>query len=166
GNGSRVAPIDAGKALPDVLASGLGVRRFGGRGAPTKFVCGFLACDPLLCRAFLGGLPPLIRINIHDDPSAQWLENSLRFSVSEAANDAPGATAMLTKLSEVLFAETLRRYIRGLPEGETGWLAGARDAEVGKALTLLHLRYAHQWTVAGLAREVGLSRTVLTERFR
>jgi transcriptional regulator GlxA family with amidase domain len=66
----------------------------------------------------------------------------------------------------VLFAETLRRYVRGLPEGQTGWLAGTRDTAVGKALTLLHHRHAHPWTVAELARETGLSRTVLSERFR
>jgi len=164
--GSSVPAIDGGKALPDILARGLGLRHFGGGGARSKFICGFLACDPLLCHAFVGGLPPLIKVNIHDDPSGQWLENSLKFSVHEAANHAPGASAMLTKLSEALFSETLRRYIRGLPEGQTGWFAGARDVEVGRALTLLHRRYAHPWTVAELAREVGLSRTVFTERFR
>ena len=56
--------------------------------------------------------------------------------------------------------------VRELPEGQTGWLAGTRDAAVGKALTLLHHRPAHPWTVAELAGEVGLSRTVLSERFR
>ncbi len=90
----------------------------------------------------------------------------MKFSVHEAASHAPGASAMLTKLSEALFSETLRRYIRGLPEGQTGWFAGARDVEVGHALTLLHQRHTHPWTVAALAREVGLSRTVFTERFR
>ena len=38
--------------------------------------------------------------------------------------------------------------------------------EVGKPLTLLHQGHAHPWTVAELAREVGVSRTVLAERFR
>jgi transcriptional regulator GlxA family with amidase domain len=86
--------------------------------------------------------------------------------VTQAANREAGAGAMLAKLSEVVFAETLRRYVRELPEEQTGWLAGARDAQVGKALTLLHHRHAHPWTVADLAREVGVSRTVLSERFR
>jgi transcriptional regulator GlxA family with amidase domain len=90
----------------------------------------------------------------------------LKFSVTEAANREAGASALLAKLSEVVFAETLRRYVRELPEGQTGVLAGARDAQVGKALTVLHHRHAHPWTVAELAREAGLSRTVLSERFR
>jgi transcriptional regulator GlxA family with amidase domain len=45
-------------------------------------------------------------------------------------------------------------------------MAAARDPEVGAALTLIHQRHADPWTVADLAREVGLSRTVLAERFR
>jgi transcriptional regulator GlxA family with amidase domain len=110
-------------------------------------------------------MPRLIRVNLRTDPSGQWLENSLRFAVTEVANRKIGAAAMLTKLSEVVFGETLRRYVNDLPDGQTGWLAGARDMEVGKALTLIHHRHAHPWTVADLAREAGVSRTVLTERF-
>lgn len=166
GGGRPVTPIDAGAALPGFLKRGLELLRAGGGGASCRIICGFLVCDPQLRQAFLGGLPPLIRVNIRDDPSGQWLENSLKFSVTQAANREAGAGAMLAKLSEAVFAETLRRYVRQLPEGQTGWLAGLRDAGVGRALTLLHHRHAHPWTVAELARESGLSRTVLSERFR
>jgi len=166
GAGRSVAPIDAAAALPGVLARGLELLHLGGEGAASRFICGFFACDPYLSQTFLGGLPPLIRVNIRDDPSGQWLENSLRFSVIQAAKREAGAGAMLAKLSEVVFAETLRRYVRGIPEDRPGWLAGARDPHVGRALALLHHRHAHRWTVAELAREAGLSRTVLAERFR
>jgi transcriptional regulator GlxA family with amidase domain len=53
-----------------------------------------------------------------------------------------------------------------LPTEETGWLAGVRDSEVGNALALLHRDPAKPWTIATLAREVGVSRSVLAERFR
>jgi len=66
----------------------------------------------------------------------------------------------------VLFIEALRRYISLLPPEQTGWLAGVRDPEVGKALALLHRHPAHPWTIATLANEVGISRSVLAERFR
>jgi len=45
---------------------------------------------------------------------------------------------VLAKLSEVLFVQTLRAYITNLPLGQTGWLAGARDPEVGETLALMH----------------------------
>jgi len=53
-----------------------------------------------------------------------------------------------------------------LPVQHTGWLAGARDPGVGAALALLHRAPDHPWTIAALARQVGVSRSVLAERFR
>ncbi len=73
---------------------------------------------------------------------------------------------VLAKLSEVLFVETLRRFIRDMPDQRTGWLAGARDPVIGEALALLHKTPARPWTVASLAHEVGVSRTRFAERFR
>jgi AraC-like DNA-binding protein len=40
-----------------------------------------------------------------------------------------------------------------------------RDPFVGKALSLLHDSPAHDWTIEKLAKQVGLSRSVLAERF-
>ncbi len=71
---------------------------------------------------------------------------------------------MLAKLSEALFVDTLRRYVAGLPEHQTGWLAGTRDPIVGKSLGLLHSSIAHPWTIAALADQVGISRSALVER--
>jgi len=57
GSGARVTPIDAGSALPGALERGLDLLNLGGGGAPSRFICGFLACDPHLSQAVLGGLP-------------------------------------------------------------------------------------------------------------
>ena len=71
----------------------------------------------------------------------------------------------MAKLSEVLFVETLRAYIANFPAEQTGWLAGARDLEVGKTFARMHRHPAQPWTIASLANEAGLP-LVLTERFR
>jgi AraC-like DNA-binding protein len=166
GNGEGASPIDGGTALPWLLARGLDLIEVGGGGERSLFVCGFLSCDPLLSRTFLQALPPLFKVNISHDPSGKWLESSLRFAVAEALAAREGAGAMLAKVSEAIFMETVRRHIRALPETETGWLAGARDPAVGQALYLFHHRPAHPWTMPELAKEVGVSRSVLAERFR
>jgi hypothetical protein len=166
GNGEPITPVDHAQELQRILSAGLKVSRLGGGGEITKFICGYLACEPQLCRVFLGGLPPILKVNIRNDASGQWLENSIRYSVGNANASRPGGAAVLAKLSEVLFIETLRCYIALLPPEQTGWLAGIRDAEVGKALALLHRQPAHPWTIAALANEVGISRSVLAERFR
>jgi AraC-like DNA-binding protein len=137
----------------------------GGGGDSARYVCGYMACDPFLSRPILGGLPPVFKVNIRTDRSGRWLENSILHLAEEAASGRVGSDAMLAKLSEALFVDTLRRYVAGMPEQQTGWLAGARDPIVGKSLGLLHSRIAHPWTIADLADKVGISRTALVERF-
>jgi len=104
-------------------------------------------------------------VNIRADRSGHWLENSILHLVEESASGRVGSEAMLAKLSEALFVDTLRRYVAGLPEQQMGWLTGARDPIVGKSLGLLHSRVAHPWTIADLGDQVGISRSALVERF-
>jgi len=165
-NGTPVEPVDNERQLHNIFAQGLKLARAGGGGEVTKLICGYMSCDPQLSRVFLAGLPPVFKVNVHDGAAGQWLENSIHFSVREAGASRPGGEAVLARLSELLFVETLRRYISDLPAEQTGWLAGTRDPDVGKALALLHRNPAQPWTIADLAREVGLSRSVLAERFR
>ena len=166
GNGPSVSPVDSSEQLRQVLAEGKMLSQFGGGGELTRLVCGYMTCDPQLSQVFLAGLPPIVKVHIRDNPSGQWVEDTLRYSVNHAETSGPGSAAVIAKLSEVLFVETLRRYIEKLPQTQTGWLAGVRDPDVGKALALLHRQPSHPWTIASLANEVGLSRSVLAERFR
>ena len=55
--------------------------------------------------------------------------------------------------------------LEGHSEAVEGAFHGLRDRFVGRALTLLHSKPAHPWTLEELAREVGLSRSSLAERF-
>jgi len=166
GNGPPITPIDSTPHLQQGFAEGRIQFQWGGGGETTKLVCGYLRCDPQLSQVFLAGLPPIVKVHIRDNPSGQWLEDTFRYSVDHAEASGPGSAAVIAKLSEVLFVETLRRYIAQLPQTQRGWLAGVRDSDVGKALALLHKKPAHPWTIASLAKEVGVSRSVLAERFR
>lgn len=165
--GNGVAkPVDSLTAFAKNLNNGLKVARYGGGGELTKFVCGYMACDPNLSEVLLAGLPSMFVVNIANDSAGQWLANSMQFSVREAGVPGTGSDVVLAKLSEVLFIETLRRFIQNLPDQEKGWLAGSRDPVVGEALALLHKNPGHAWTIATLAHQVGLSRTRFAERFR
>jgi len=166
GNGHPRKPVDSFATFAENLKDGLKVVRYGGGGEVTRFVCGYMACNPQLCELFLKGLPQILRVPVAEGPSGQWIENSIRFSVDGAAESGAGRSLVVEKLSEVLFVETLRRYISTMPAGQTGWFAGLRDAALAKALADLHHDPAKQWTVDGLAKKVGLSRTRLAERFR
>ena len=137
----------------------------GGGGEVCRFVCGYMTWDPYIMQPILSGLPPVFKVHLRSDRSGLWLESSILQLVEEAASGRLGSEAMLAKLSEALFVDTLRRYVATLSEQQTGWLAGTRDPIVGKSLGLLHSRIAHPWTIAELADQVGISRSALVDRF-
>jgi AraC-like DNA-binding protein len=139
---------------------------YGGGGATTRLVCGYLACDARFARMLLAGLPAVLKVNVRGSNAGVWLEASVRYALSEARSPRPGGAGVLAKLAEVLFIEVLRLYINEQSEGRTGWLAGVGDRIVGAALRELHKRPAHAWTLEELARAAGTSRSVLVERFQ
>jgi AraC-like DNA-binding protein len=164
-NGPAGKPMDVAGALKLILSRRMQPTQYGGGGEVTKFICGYLGCEMRLSQPLLDGLPTVVKVNIRGDSSGHWLENSIRYSVVELDPAHPGGSAILTKLSELLFVEALRRYVSELPPTQTGWLAGARDPIVGQSLAILHSRASDRWTIALLAKEVGLSRSALVDRF-
>ena len=164
-NGRIRELVDASVLLPGLLGGEIGHERGGGTGATTKFICGYFGCERYAERLFLAGLPPVFKVHVRGDATGAWIESSIRHSVDEAGTGRAGRQALLAKLTEALFLETLVRYMDELPSERTGWLAGARDPTVGRALACLHRDPARAWTLAELAREAGVSRTVLAERF-
>ncbi len=167
GSDLHLAPME-GKAeiIPDPGSDAeLFQMRHGGGGAATRFVCGYLALSRSVFRPLFEALPRVLRIPIGDGPTSTLLRELLRAGVRESSAAQPGAGSTLAKLAELLFIEAMRRYMEQLPPEGKGWLAGVRDAHVGRALALLHAEPGKPWTVDALAREAALSRSALAERF-
>jgi AraC-like DNA-binding protein len=167
GTDLHLAPMEAdafaaSTNIPDAEVLQL---RYGGGGAVTRFVCGYLACERSTFRPLFEALPRLLCIPVGDGPASALLGELLRAGVRESSAMRPGADSMLAKVAELLFVEAMRRYMESLPPGGKGWLAGVRDAQVGRALSLLHAEPTRAWTVDDLSRAVALSRSALAERF-
>ena len=169
GSDLHLAPLEGESLIKAAVGAGgdpefLPIRH-GGGGAVTRFVCGYLACSRSVCRPLLEALPRVLRIPIGDGQASALVRELLRVGVRESAAARPGGASTLARLAELLFVEALRRYAESLPPGGRGWLAGVRDAHVGRALALLHGEPGRAWTVDELAREAALSRSALAERF-
>ncbi len=165
GTDLQLVPVRAAALVEPSPEGGLMRIRHGGGGARTRFICGFLACDKRLCKPLLDALPRLLRVSLGADPATSWMVGALQHGAAETHTPLPGTEAVMGRLSELLFVEALRKYIRELPEHQQGWLAGLRDPFVGRALALMHADPARAWEVEMLAREAGLSRSALADRF-
>ena len=152
------APLDVEK-ISWVTKQGVHRVTCGTTGETTEIWCGFLAAENSGNHPLIQALPPMLTLNVAGD-QAQWLESSLRFMSSQ--NTPPDVVA---RLAELFLAQAIREYVGNLPASAKGWLRGLTDPAVSKALTIIHNRYAEDLDVETLAREAGVSRTVLGERF-
>lgn len=129
-----------------------------------EVICGFLGCDVRPFNPLLATLPRTVHVPRREDDGGV-IEQFVKLALLESTAHRAGSEAVLSRLSELLFVEVLRRYLASLPPEHVGWLAGLRDESVGRALGKLHDRPAHAWNLEELAREAGVSRSVLAERF-
>ncbi|MBI3708127.1 MAG: AraC family transcriptional regulator [Proteobacteria bacterium] len=164
--GMRADPV-AAEAIAAIAAGRLPFFvNYGGDGPiSTKAVCGFLACDAQPFNPLLDNLPPVIKVGDPRGGDAGWLGQFIRVARMESADKRAGGESILARLSELMFIEVVRRHLEALPPEQAGWLAGLRDPFVGKALSLMHASPARDWTIEELGKDVGLSRSVLAERF-
>jgi hypothetical protein len=75
-------------------------------------------------------------LRIEETPAADWIRSTFQYAARERAEGRTGSTVVLSKLAELLFVEAVRHYVRSLPEGQSGWLAGLRDPAVSRALAI------------------------------
>lgn len=152
-------PEDA-NALPFALQTG-------SEGASdAHIICGFFSCDARPFNPLLESLPRFLRLRRDESQASQsLLDQFIHFAADESGNKRAGSQSVLNRLSELMFVEVVRLHMDQLENDSTGWLAGLRDPLVGRALTMLHARPAHAWTLEELAAQVAASRSVLADRF-
>lgn len=127
----------------------------------TTFVCGFLGCDARPFNPLIAALPSRMHI---PGIANGWLSQFPQQAVVESRTGRVGNDTMLTRMAELMFIEVVRKHLEQTPQ-HSGWLAGLKDPIVGPAISQLHDKPAHHWTLAELAHSTVSSRTVLVERF-
>ena len=143
-----------------------GVFRAGGNGVITKLVCGGMQFDNGATDPLLAVLPPLIHVKGKGGKGATWLQATISQVLEELDSSGAGAQAVVTRLADILFIKAVRTYFeQNIDAAKYGWLAAIRDPHIGPALAQLHARPQEAWTVASLARQVALSRSLFAERF-
>lgn len=145
--------------LPPVVTTG------GGGSTKTHVICGFLGCDVDPFNPLVAGLPPVVRVRRQPGGTEDRLTPLVDFAVAESRRPRSGGRTVLLRLSELMFVEVVRRCVESGTVNDTGWLLGLRDPVVGRALALVHADPARAWTLDGLARAVGASRSALSLRF-
>ena len=148
-----------GRDVSDEMS--LGLRSWGNsRDGSTVMLLGCYQMRSEVSQQLVGALPPTIYLppGALDTPLVPMLAD-------EIVKDAPGQSAVLDRLFDLLLVAVLRAWISREQPRHTGWYSALSDPLVGPVLHLLHDQPAHPWTIAELAARVSISRAALARRF-
>ncbi len=93
------------------------------------------------------------------------MDATLALMGAEALSLRLGSVAMMTHMADILVLQSIHVWLEQDENRQVGWLGALRDPDIGRVLALIHSQAEKPWTVATLAQEVNLSRSVFAERF-
>lgn len=134
-------------------------------GSETLLLAGSFVFEAIYIRLLLDTLPSFLLIP-SGDLAAAALRDLLAVLDREIRVGQIGTSLVTQRLAEVLLVQVLRGYAARSGDPRCGWIAAAADPQIGAALNLMHADIAHRWTVADLARAVGMSRSAFAFAFK
>ena len=138
-----------------------GVRTWGNSAdGATVMLTGTYNLDGEVSGRLLRALPGLVVLR-----AREWDCPVIPLLAAEIVKDEPGQEAVLDRLLDLLLIAVLRAWFARPEAGAPGWYRAHSDPVVGPALRMLHHNPAHPWTIAELARGVGVSRAAFARRF-
>jgi AraC family transcriptional activator of mtrCDE len=154
---AETVPLPAGAWNKERTDAPVVRRRLGGKGRPTcVLLCAALDITGAGRRFFLEAFPGIVHLRGSGEreaiPGLSAVLDALRAEVRETR---PASRLMLARYAELLVLHALR----GTP------LFASMKPGLSRALAALHRRPERGWTLAALAREAGMSRSVFAMAF-
>ncbi len=162
---SESMPLD--EAFAQANYQGEGIFQFGSETSQhdTQLVCGHFEFDENYRHPLVDYLPPYIIRNENDGANFSWMKDSLRFMAHVARSDQVGSTAIIKRLSEVIFIQSIRFWHQEQGK-QAGFLAALNDPNISRGIEAFHNNYAAEWTVEKLAERACMSRSLFAEKFK
>ncbi|GBD57494.1 AraC family transcriptional regulator [Gluconobacter wancherniae] len=117
----------------------------------------------------LQGLVPLMpELMMIDATSQRYLELMpiLTAMEHEACTGRVGDAGILARLADVVMAVIVRGWVECGCSNSSAFVTALREPKLSRAILALHRQPGRNWTVAELAAESGLSRSVFAKRFQ
>jgi AraC-like DNA-binding protein len=129
--------------------------------APTQVLAGALTADGGVSSRLLRALPAQAVLVDHDCPYP-----FTPVIADELKRSGQGSETILDRITDLVFATTVRTWFELHPDQAPVWHRGSGDPVVDRALALIHEAPQRRWNGEALAKESGVSRSSLARRFR
>lgn len=129
-----------------------------------NIICGYAEFDHTLSHPLIDNLPSFIHIDTKTRNDSYWLDNIIKQIILETSEKAPGSELLIDKFTEILFIQVIRSYAKQ-NNTELCYISALLDSQLSQALVLMHSKPDHEWSVEGLASQIGMSRSAFYSHF-
>ena len=129
-----------------------------------RVIGGHFELDSVNKELLMAFLSPVVHIRSRDSGDGGRLTGVLAMIDAEASAARPGQAAVLSRLLEIVLIELMRNPGM-LSSQQRGMLTGFADPQIASALRAFHADIRRSWSVASLAAEARMSRSVFSRRF-
>jgi transcriptional regulator GlxA family with amidase domain len=129
-----------------------------------RIVGGHFEFDSTNAELLTSFLAPIVYIRSGGSDDDGRLNRIFQMIDVEATTERPGHEAVLSRLLEIILIE-LMRAPEMLSARHSGMLTGLTDPQIALALRAFHDNIRWNWSVASLASEARMSRSIFSERF-
>jgi len=136
----------------------------GGAGDETLLFSGSMTFNVDRLHPLLRMMPELMQVH-QATVNEPGIPDLLKTMACEVALDRVGAGGILARLADVVAASLIRSWVERGCGDASGWIAAARDPDIGRVLAAIHLNPSADWSIEKLAESMRGSRSAFAERF-
>ena len=163
--GREPADIDAAKRDAGYDGGDTLVVGEGSEDRATQLLCGHFTFAEGSNHPLLRSLPSLLHVSARVRSNTFWLDEALRLMGRQVTRGNPGSTAVVRRMSEIIFIETIR-CCSDQSEHLAGLIEALSDRKISRAIQAMHSNVSAPWTVESLAAEAAMSRSRFADRFQ
>ncbi|TGN08704.1 AraC family transcriptional regulator [Leptospira ilyithenensis] len=101
-----------------------------------------------------------------EDIAAHHSLNTATTMISQELESGFGSDLILQRLTDILLYYVIRHWLSKHPSASPGWVMAFRDNHVILALQSMHKNPSADWTLESLAKNIGISRAGLANKFK
>lgn len=131
--------------------------------ADTMLLCGSFSFSRASTTPLLDVFPRVTIVRDKDFVEHPWLRSTFDQLSAEYLSQGPGSELIVNKLTEIVLVELIR--INFGREKASPFLEALNDKRISRALQMLHDNPEKNWTLEGVAAQIGMSRAAFASRF-
>ncbi len=128
-------------------------------------ICGHFSFDREIDHPLMRSLPAMMHVKNNDAQQTAWLATTSQLIIQESSAKRPGSSLILERLAEVLLIHVFRAYLIQHKQHQ-GFPKALLNPHISISIDAMHSNPEYPWTIEGLARKAGMSRTAFAVLFK